>query len=149
MPGGTAIAVGLVALGGLAGAVQAAVMGRFGERIGTLEAFAYATLVTAAIAAAMLVLARQGFGGYVQAAREPKWLLLAPVSAVIVVLGITYAAPRIGTTATVGILTAGNLATAAVIDRYGAFGVDQIPLTGTRVAGILLLGVGAALVLTR
>jgi transporter family-2 protein len=149
MPGGTAIAVGLVALGGLAGAVQAAVMGRFGERIGTLEAFAYATLVTAVIAAALLLLARQGFGAYVQAAREPKWLLLAPVSAVVVVFGITYAVPRIGTTAAVGILTAGNLATATVIDRYGAFGVDQIPLTGTRVAGIVLLGVGAALVLTR
>jgi bacterial/archaeal transporter family-2 protein len=149
MPSGTAIAVGLVALGGLAGAIQAAVMGRFGERIGTLEVFAYATLVTAAVAAAMLVLVRQGFDGYVQAAREPRSLLLAPVSAVIVVLGITYAAPRIGTTATVGILTAGNLATAAVIDRYGAFGVDQIPLTGTRVAGVLLLGLGAALVLIR
>ena len=38
---------------------------------------------------------------------------------------------------------------AAVIDRYGLFGLDQIGLTPVRVLGIALLGLGAGLTLYR
>lgn len=124
-------------------------MGRFGERVGTLEAFAFATLATALIAAALLVVVRQSLGGYAEAARQPPWLWTAAAMGALIVVGITFAAPRIGTAATIGIITAGNLAMAAVIDRFGLFGLDKIALTWTRVAGILLLAVGAALTLKR
>jgi bacterial/archaeal transporter family-2 protein len=124
-------------------------MGRFGERVGTLEAFAFATLLTAAIAAALLVAVRQDVGGYAEAARQPPWLWTAAAMGALIVVGITFAAPRIGTAATIGIITAGNLAMAAVIDRFGLFGLDRIALTWTRVAGIALLAVGAALTLKR
>jgi len=43
----------------------------------------------------------------------------------------------------------GNLVVAAVIDRFGWFGVTPIPLEWTRVVGILLLAGGAALVLRK
>ena len=124
-------------------------MGRFGERVGTLEAFAFATFLTAAIAATLLVVARQSVGGYAEAARQPPWLWSAAAMGALIVLGITFAAPRIGTAATIGILTAGNLAMAAVIDRFGLFGLDRIGLTWTRVAGLLFLAAGAALTLKR
>ena len=124
-------------------------MGRFGERVGTFEAFAFATLLTAAIAAALLVVVRQSVGGYAEAARQPPWLWTAAAMGALIVVGITFAAPRIGTAATIGIITAGNLAMAAVIDRFGLFGLDRIALTWTRVAGLLLLAVGAALTLKR
>ena len=39
---------------------------------------------------------------------------------------ITFAQPRIGATATIGILIAGQLVMGAVIDRFGLFGVDRI-----------------------
>jgi bacterial/archaeal transporter family-2 protein len=141
--------VTLCVAGGLAGAVQAAVMGRFGERVGTIEAFAFATFLTAAIAAALLVVARQSVDGYAEAARQPPWLWTAAAMGALIVLGITFAAPRIGTTATIGIITAGNLAMAAVIDRFGLFGLDRIALTWTRIAGIVLLAAGAALTLKK
>jgi transporter family-2 protein len=38
---------------------------------------------------------------------------------------------------------------AAVIDRFGLFGLDKIALTWTRVAGLVLLAAGAALTLKR
>ena len=145
----TALAVVLVVAGGIAGAVQAAVMGKFGERVGTLEAFAFATFLTALISAALLLVARQSFAGYAEAARQPVWLWSAAAMGALIVLGITFAAPRIGTTATIGILVAGNLAMAAVVDRFGLFGLDKIPFHWPRIVGIALLAVGAALSLKR
>jgi transporter family-2 protein len=145
----TAFAVALVIAGGIAGAVQAAVMGRFGERVGTLEAFAFATLVTAAIAAALLVVGRRSLAGYGDAARQPFWLWSAAACGALIVVGITFAAPRIGTTATIGVITAGNLGTAIVIDRFALFGLDRIGITWVRVAGVLLLAAGAALTLKK
>jgi transporter family-2 protein len=124
-------------------------MGRFGERVGTLEAFAFATLLTAGIAAVLLLAARQSLAGYADAARQPPWLWTAAAMGALIVVGITFAAPRIGTAATVGIITAGNLVMAAVIDRFGLFGLDKIALTWTRVAGLVLLAAGAALTLKR
>ena len=124
-------------------------MGRFGERVGTIEAFAFATLLTAGIAAVLLVTARQSVSGYAEAARQPPWLWTASAMGALIVLGLTFAAPRIGTTATIGIITAGNLVMAAVIDQFGLFGLEKIALTWTRIAGVVLLAAGAALTLKR
>jgi transporter family-2 protein len=145
----TGLAVVLVAAGGVGGAIQAALMGRFGERVGTLEAFAFASLLTALIGTVVLVLGRASLGGYVDAARQPVWLWTAAVMSALIVIGITFAAPRIGTTATIGIVVAGNLAMAAVIDRFGLFGLEKIPFHWPRLLGIALLAVGAALSLRK
>ena len=67
----------------------------------------------------------------------------------LIVLGLTFAAPRIGTTATIGILVAGNLAMAGAIDRFGLFGLEKIPFRWERIVGVALLALGAALSLKR
>ena len=145
----TALAVALVVAGGIAGAVQAAVLGRFGERVGSLEAFAFATALTAVIALVILLIGRRSLHGYVAAAHQPLWLWSAAAMGALIVLGITFAAPRIGTTATIGVIVTGNLAMAAVIDRFGLFGLDKIPFNVARIAGVLLLVAGSALSLKR
>jgi bacterial/archaeal transporter family-2 protein len=71
------------------------------------------------------------------------------VTGLTVVFAITYAQPRVGATATIGILIAGQLVMSAVIDRFGLFGVDQIGVSWPRALGIGLLGIGAALSLAR
>ena len=149
MSGATALAAVLSAIAGLAGGVQVAIMGRFGERIGVLEALAFSTVVTAALAAAILVAARVSVSGYADAVRQPPWFWLAGVMGLVVVFTITFAAPKIGTAATIGILIAGQLAMGAVIDRFGLFGLEQFPLEWPRVLGIVLLAVGAGLSLYR
>jgi transporter family-2 protein len=134
---------------GLAGAAQVAVMSQFGDRVGIFAALAFSTLVTAAIALALLLVARHSLAGYAGAAHQPVWLWSGAVMSLFIVLTITYAGSRIGTTAAIGILIGGQLTMGAVIDRFGLFGVDKIPLHWPRVAGILLLCVGAALSLRR
>ena len=149
MTGGSGLAVALTAVAGLAGSVQVAVMGRFGERVGTFEALAFSTLLTAALAAVVLVAARQAVGGYSDALAAPAWMWIGGAMGLIVVLAITFASPRIGATATIGLLIAGQLAMGAVIDRFGLFGLDRIPLGWPRLLGIALLAAGAALSLKK
>ena len=145
----TSVAVGLAILAGLAGSVQVAVMGRFGDRIGVVEALAFATCVQLVLSLAILLVARLGTGELVDAFRAPPWMWLGGVMGLMVVFTITFAQPRIGATATIGILIAGQLVMGAIIDRLGLFGVDQIGISWPRALGIGLLGVGAALSLVR
>jgi transporter family-2 protein len=145
----TAVAVGLTVLAGLAGAVQVAVMGRFGSRIGVVEALTFATAVQLLLAATILLVVRLGTGGLGAAFRAPPWLWLGGLMGLVLVFAITFAQPRIGASATIGILVAGQFVMSAVIDRFGLFGVEQIGISWTRALGIGLLGVGAALTLAR
>ncbi len=150
MSGGTAAAATLALIAGLAGSVQVAVMGRFGERIGSFEALAASVLFSALIAAAVLLGVRQSLAGYGDAFRSPWWYWVGGGGmGVVVVLTITVVTPRIGATATIGLLIAGQLAMGVLIDRYGWFGVEQVPLSWPRILGVLLLAVGALLALRR
>jgi len=51
--------------------------------------------------------------------------------------------------ATIGIVIAGNLVMAALIDQYGLLGQEQVAITGLRLVGLALLAAGAALSLVR
>jgi transporter family-2 protein len=144
-----ALATLLAVLAGLAGSVQVAVMARLGERVGVFAALAWAAMLTAGLALALLLVVRQGLGGIAEAARQPVWLWTGAAMGLLIVLTITFAGSRIGVAATVAIMIAGQLAMGAVIDRFGLFGVDRVTLQWPRVLGIGLLAVGAALTLKR
>jgi len=146
---GSVIATGLAVAAGLAGSVQVALMSRLGERIGVLEALAFSAAVTAGLALVILVLARQSVSGFERAVHQPWWMLLGGVMGLLIVFTITYAGPRIGVAATVGILIAGQLVMGAAIDRWGLFGSQRIALHWPRLLGIALLAVGAALSLRK
>jgi transporter family-2 protein len=139
----------LAVAAGLAGSIQVALMSRLGERIGVLEALAFSTALTAGAAVVILVLARQSLAGFADAVHQPWWMLLGGLMGLLIVFTVTYAGPRIGVAATVGILIAGQLAMGAAIDRWGLFGSDRIALHWPRVLGIALLAVGAALSLRK
>jgi transporter family-2 protein len=134
---------------GLGGAVQIAVQGRLGDRVGSLEAVATAAVLGGAIAIAALLVARRSLGGVGEAVAGPKWQLLGGVMSVFIVLAITVAGPRIGVVATTAFLIAAQFGLATAIDRYGWFGVEQVAVTWPRILGIGLLVVGAALTLRR
>jgi bacterial/archaeal transporter family-2 protein len=145
----TSVAVVFSLVAGLAGSIQVAVSGALGKRIGVLEATAFGSIGAALIVCSVLLVARQSFGGVVSGLREPPWLWLGGVMGAIVVTSITFTAPRIGTFATIGLLIAGQLAMGVLIDAFGLFGVEKIPVSPTRIAGLALLAVGALLVLKR
>jgi bacterial/archaeal transporter family-2 protein len=145
----SSIAVALAVLAGLAGSVQVAVMGRFGGRIGVFEALAFSTAIQLLASLCVLLAVRGGIGGLHHVTRTPVWMWIGGLMGFTVVTSITYAQPRIGATAVIGILIAGQLVMGAVIDRFGLFGVHQIAISPARAAGIALLAVGAGLSLVR
>jgi transporter family-2 protein len=146
---GTAVAATLAVAAGLAGSIQVALMSRLGERIGVLEALGFSAALTAALAFVILLLARRSVAGFGRAVHQPWWMLLGGVMGLIIVFTVTYAGPRIGVAATVGILIAGQLVAGAAIDRWGLLGSERIPLHWPRLLGIALLAAGAALSLKK
>src|SRR3982750_731410 len=113
-------------------------MSRLGGGVGGLEALAFSTLLPAVLALVLLMLARRSADGYVRALHQPVWMLLGGVMGLLIVFPVTYAGPRIGVAATVGILIAGQLAMGAAIDKWGLFRSEQIPLGWPRLLGVAL-----------
>jgi bacterial/archaeal transporter family-2 protein len=145
----TELAVFLALAAGLGGAVQIAVQGRLGDRVGSIEALATASLIGGVVALGVLLVARRSLAGFGDALASPKWMLLGGVMSALIILAITVAGPRIGIVATTAVLIAAQFTLATIIDRYGWFGVERIALTWPRLVGIAFLFAGAALTLRR
>jgi transporter family-2 protein len=149
MSGGTAATVTIIFVSGLAGSIQVAVMGELGERVGIAPALVFATAIALLCALIALVVVERTFSGVQAAYEQPKWLWIGGVMSIVIVFAITLGAPRIGTAATIGLVITGNLVMAALIDRFGLFGQDEIPLAWPRLLGIALLAAGASLTLSQ
>ena len=134
---------------GLGGAVQVAVQGRLGDRVGSIEALTVAATISAICAVCLLLVARGGVGRVGSGFTGPTWQLLGGVMSAVIVLSITVAGPRIGIVATTAMLIAGQFVLATAIDRFGWFGVDQVAVSWQRLLGLGLLAAGALLTLKR
>lgn len=145
----TAVAIALAIAAGLAGAVQAAVMGELGERVGVFPALAFSGIVALLFGLGALLVAKQSVRGLADVMREPVWLWMGGALSILIILGITVGPPRIGLAATIGTVIALNLVVAALIDRFGWFGYERIPLSWARIVGLVLLAAGAALSLKK
>jgi transporter family-2 protein len=62
------------------------------------------------------------------------------------VTAAAFAAPRIGLTFFIGLLIAGQLGMALLLDHLGAFGLPRQPVSPLRLLGVLLILAGAVLV---
>jgi transporter family-2 protein len=145
----TAVAIALAIAAGLAGTVQAAVMGELGERTGVFPALAFSGVVSVVLGLSLLLVIKQSFHGLGDVVRVPVWLWTGGALSVLIILAITVASPRIGLVATIGTIIALNLGMAAAIDRFGWFGLDRIGIAWPRAVGLVLLGAGAALTLIK
>ena len=67
----TGVAIALAVTAGLAGAVQAAVMGELGGRAGVFPALAFSGVVAVVIGLALLLAAKQSLRGLGDVARQP------------------------------------------------------------------------------
>src|SRR5689334_7350156 len=114
-------------------------MGELGDRVGIVPAVALSVIVSLLCGVAALLAWERSFAGVREAVHQPVWLWLGGVLSIFIVFAITFGPPRIGVTGTVATVIAGNLVSAAVIDRFGWFGVERVGLAWTRVLGFALL----------
>jgi bacterial/archaeal transporter family-2 protein len=145
---GTRFAIVFSLAAGIAGAAQASISGALGRRVGTIGAAGFLSVLAVVLVVVLAVSLGRG-GSVVAAIHEPLWLWLGGLFGAVIVLAIAYAPPRIGTFATVALLIAGQLVAGALIDAFGWLGSPRIPVTITRVAGLVMVAAGAALTLKR
>lgn len=135
----TAFAGGLVAL-------QAPINSGLGKATGGLPAALVSFSVGSLCLAAIVVLS--GKAGGLGSTFDVSWYYLVGglLGAVYVTTALTAVA-AIGAGGVAAATVTGQLTAAVAIDRLGLFGLDQVPLSFARVAGIALLLAGTYLIL--
>jgi transporter family-2 protein len=138
-------AVLIMALVGGCIALQAPInagLGRFtGNFAAATVSFAVGTLLLAAI-----VLASGKAGGLSSAAHVQWYYLLGGVLGAAYVFSALVLVSEIGAGAVAAATVTGQLTTSVILDRIGFLGLEQTPLTASRVAGVGLLLTGTYLI---
>jgi transporter family-2 protein len=134
----TAAAGGLIAL-------QAPINSVLGKSTGSLAA-ALVSFGIGTIALAIIV-TLSGQAGGIAAATDvaPVYLIGGLLGAVYVTCAL-IAVPVVGAGGVAAGTITGQLIASVVVDRVGAFGLDQTPLTASRIAGVALLLAGTYLI---
>ena len=137
----------LMAFGGCAVALQPSINARLAQKVGGYESslisFAVGTL------AMFVVVMFSGRGSLRAIGTASWWELTGGLLGAFFVTMTIIAVPRLGTTAVMAVIITGQLATGALMDHFGAFGLRHLPFTPLRCAGMLLLAAGAALIIKR
>jgi transporter family-2 protein len=91
----------------------------------------------------------RGAGDFAQIAKLPPWVILGGIAGVVFVAGSIFVAPVVGVAPFFVAVVAGQLGASVLVDHVGAFGMPAKPVDATRLAGLALVLVGAALVQSR
>jgi transporter family-2 protein len=76
----------------------------------------------------------------------PWWVWIGGVLGAFYVLGSIVTAPKLGAATLVALILAGQAIASLLVDHYGWVGFEEHPITLVRVAGVVLLAGGVALV---
>ncbi len=106
-----------------------------------LISFAVGTIALIAVALALGV---RPAGGEVRSLPWYAWT--GGFYGAVFVAVAAFAAPRMGVTYFLMVAIAGQLAMALLLDRIGAFGLERVEISPTRIVGLLLVLAGAWLV---
>jgi transporter family-2 protein len=133
--------------GGIAATIQPSINARLAQKTGVIESacvsFAVGTLVLS------LVIWFAGTGTPRGLLDARWWELTGGALGAFFVVAITFAVPRIGTTAAMVLIIAAQLIVGMLLDHFGAFGLKVEALSLRRLAGAGLLAAGVFLILRR
>lgn len=76
-------------------------------------------------------------------------LIVGGVLGVFIVVGVSFSISRVGVTAGLGTIILGQMIVSSVVDMSGWGGAEPIPMTMSRVAGLLILGLAVYLLLPK
>jgi transporter family-2 protein len=142
----TFVAAGATIVVGSLIALQAPINSGLGKATGTMPAAAISFTVGTLLLIGIVVVS--GEIGNVAKAADVRWYYLIGG-----ILGAAYVTTVLLTVRTLGAggvtaaTVAGQLTMSVVIDRFGLLGLEETPITLTRVIGVLLLFAGTLLVI--
>lgn len=134
----TAVAGGLIAL-------QAPINSELGKATGGLAA-ALVSFAVGTIALTAIVVLSGKAGGLGSTFEVPWYYLVGGLLGALYVTNALLAVSAIGAGGVAALTVAGQLTASVVIDRFGLFGLDEVPLSPERLLGVGLLLVGTVLI---
>lgn len=140
---GTTLVVGAAIVTGVMVTLQSQMLGVLEVRIGTLAAAAVTFFTGGVLGIALMGLLRPDLSAWREA---PWWAWLGGVAGLVLLMGLSYAIPRIGITPTLSIVIATQLVVAVLLEQFGWLGAVERSLDATRVTGLALVVLGAWLV---
>jgi transporter family-2 protein len=125
--------------------IQFGINAQLAEWIGGSIRAAFVSFVVGAIAllAAVVVAAR---GWPDRTADAPWWVWTGGLLGAFYVLGSIVTAPKLGAATLVALILAGQAIASLAVDHFGWVGFEEQPITLLRIAGVVLLAGGVALV---
>ena len=139
------VAIAITAAAGGLIALQAPINGTLGRSTGSLAAALVSFGVGTIALALIVVIAGQAGGLTAVTDVGPVYLIGGLLGAVYVTCALV-AVKTVGAGGVAAGTITGQLITALLIDRVGAFGLEQTPLTAGRAAGVGLLLLGTFLI---
>jgi bacterial/archaeal transporter family-2 protein len=125
--------------------IQFGINAQLAEWVGGSVRAAFVSFVVGAVALflAVLVAAR---GWPDRGGDAPWWVWTGGLLGAFYVLGSIVTAPKLGAATLVALILAGQAIASLAVDHFGWVGFEEQPITALRVAGVLLLAGGVALV---
>lgn len=137
----------LAAAAGILMAIQGSVNGALGKIIGPWEGNLLVHAIGLLLVALLVFVFGVGQGGFSRIREVPWYLYLGGLISVAIIFGVMTSIAQTGAAkATTAIITA-QLVAALAVETFGLFGLQQSPLTWSKGAGVLLLGIAARLLL--
>jgi len=141
---GIFMAIIFAVVAGVGVSIQAPLSSILNQRIGQIESVFIVHLGGTVVAGIILLVLG---GGNMRAWREAPWYTwLAGVLGLVVIASLNIAIVRLGSAATTVVMVTVNMALGAILDHFGWLGLEVRPLTLPRIAGMLVMGLGAWLV---
>ena len=132
----------------LAGAmlpIQFGINAQLAHWVGGSIRAALISFVVGALALLVAVLFAQR-GWPERAVDAPWWVWIGGVLGAFYVLGSIVTAPKLGAATLVALILAGQAIASLLVDHFGWVGFEENPITPVRIAGVVLLAAGVALV---
>ncbi len=136
-----------ILVAGAAATIQPPINARLAEKIGLLQSATVSFLVGSLVL--LVVSLSVGRGSFRAVGTAEWWQLTGGLFGAFFVTLTILAVPRLGTGTVMAALILSQLATGLVFDHFGLFGMRQIPFDLSRIAGVVLLMVGVALIFRR
>jgi transporter family-2 protein len=133
------------AVGGVATALQAHLMGLLDKRLGTLESV-FITYFGGGILIGLIMLVQRG-GNLAAGAALPWFAYTSGALGLVIVGTLAYSTPRLGLVAAFTIFVSAQFAMGALVDHFGWMGAAVRPLTTSRLAGMAVVLIGVWLII--
>jgi transporter family-2 protein len=143
---GALLSLVLAVIGGALLAIQAPTNALLGKASGSPIVAAFISFVVGSIALGAAVAATSGRLFDPSLKQVPWYAWVGGFYGAFFVAVAAFGAPRVGVGVLLTAAIAGQLAAAVVLDHFGLLGLARHPVTLTRVAGLVLVLIGAVLV---